>query len=175
MLFDVAPARRRDHLGAGVHQHHGGERLARALGDAAHLLEVGWIELLDLRHQPIGAMLQLLPIDAVLQERLGVHLDAAPQPVGRRLAVGAAALARAAGKIDQREVSVVGHGCPSSAWRKRSYEGEFFDHYFDDLEHRALPGAGVLDQLGHFARLAHGCDIGDAAALGDQVEIGAGA
>src|SRR5262249_11565303 len=62
--------------------------------------------------------------DTVLQQRLGVHLHAAAQPLGRRLAVRAAALARTAGQLDQGKRGVVHqvlhYVLPSSAWRKRS-------------------------------------------------------
>ena len=107
-------ARRGHHLGAGVHQHHGGERLVGALGDAAHLLDVGRIELLDRRHQRLGAALELGPVDAALQQQFGVHPGAAAQAVGGGLAVHAAALARAAGEVDQGKRCVVGHGCLDS-------------------------------------------------------------
>ena len=115
VLFDVALARRGDHLRAGVHQHDRGEGFARALGNATHLLDVGGIELLDGGHHPLGATFELLPVDAVLQQRLGVHLGATAQAIGRRLAMGAAALARAARKVDEGKGCEVGHGCPKSA------------------------------------------------------------
>src|SRR5258707_5988480 len=66
-------------------------------------------------------MLQLLPLDAVLEQRLRIHFYAAAQPVGRRLAVRAAALARATGKVDQRKRRVVHQALPSKAARKRSF------------------------------------------------------
>src|SRR4029077_20820053 len=93
----------------------------RALGDAAHLLDIGRIEALDLRHQPLGPMLQLLPVDAVLEQRLRIQFYAAAQPVGRRLAVRAAAFARRAGEADQGKRGIVHQGLPSRAWRKRSF------------------------------------------------------
>ena len=82
MLLGLLLARRRDHLGAGVHQHHAGERLARAFGDAAHLLDIGRIEILDDRHHGLGALLEMLPVDAVLQQRLRHTSDAAADAVG---------------------------------------------------------------------------------------------
>ena len=108
-------ARRYNHLGAGVHQDNAGKRFARSLGNAAHLLEVGRIEFLDRRHHRLGAAFELAPVDAALQERLRIHLDAATQAVGGCPAMGAAALARATGELDQGKRGVGGHGCPSKA------------------------------------------------------------
>jgi len=96
MLLDLLLARRRHHLGAGVHQHDAGEGSPCALGDAAHLLDIGRVERLDDRHHRVGPLLEMRPVDTVLEQRFGVHRDAALDAVGRRLAVLAAALARAA-------------------------------------------------------------------------------
>src|SRR5476651_2480523 len=127
MLLDLLLAGGRHHLGAGVHQHDAGERFVGAFGDPAHLLDIGRIEFLDGRDHRLGALLKMLPVDAVLEQRLGVHLDAALDAIGHRLAMLTAALARAAGKVDQRKrrkffLLTGHHGLPSRAWRKRSFK-----------------------------------------------------
>ena len=58
---------------------------------------------------------------------------------------------------------------------RRHDELELLDHYLHEPEHRALPGAQVFDELSHVGLVAHRARVGDAAALRDHGEIGAGA
>src|SRR6185437_6157469 len=58
---------------------------------------------------------------------------------------------------------------------RRHDELELLDHHLDEPEHRTLPGAEILHQLRHVGPVAHGGAVGEAAALGDHREIGAGA
>ncbi|GGG22987.1 hypothetical protein GCM10010964_08910 [Caldovatus sediminis] len=98
-----------EHLGAAVDQDDVLEGDAGALGDAAHLGDVGGVEGLDPRHEGAGHGAHLRRVLAGRGELRAVVLEGAAHPRLRRLAVGAAAVLRGAGKLDQRE-GFEGHG-----------------------------------------------------------------
>ena len=93
------------HLGAAIDRDHGLQRHTGAVGDAAHLLDVGGVELADDRHEAPRELLLRRRVHLAALELAAVERDTARHAVRDRLAVGEAALVGRAVDLDAGEVA----------------------------------------------------------------------
>ena len=100
---EIRPLAELEDLGPRVEQRHRLEGQARALGDAAHLLDVGGIEALHLGHELVDQGADGRGVERQTGQLPGVVLDAEMDAGGGLVPVLAPPLARGPRHLDERE------------------------------------------------------------------------